>query len=142
GWSGCRNGGGAPSQRLGGIGPEPFGIGNPPGHGLPCLSTDAEPGRCRGVRKFRPSLRREVMRGRAGYVLALCLGSFVVGARAQSVRLDERDAVVWSHEQVVEGRAEGTGTAGVLYVNDAPIAFTADGDFAVPVQLGEGETTI
>lgn len=82
------------------------------------------------------------MRGRAGYVLALCLGSFVVGARAQSVRLDERDAVVWSHEQVVEGRAEGTGTAGVLYVNDAPIAFTADGDFAVPVQLGEGETTI
>lgn len=60
----------------------------------------------------------------------------------QAIRLDERDAVVWSPEQVVRGHASGTDAAGTLYVNGKAIAFTAAGEFRVPVRLDEGVTSI
>lgn len=63
-------------------------------------------------------------------------------AMAQSVRLDERDATVWSYEQVVRGEAAGTEAGGTLYVNGRTVAFTAGGTFEVPVRLDEGENVI
>lgn len=94
--------------------------------------------------RFLPTATRECeIRAEVGAVLggllfylSLCTASV---SHAQSVRLNDHDATVWSQTQTVEGRFEGLGAAGVLHVDATEISFEAVADsFSVPIHLGAG----
>lgn len=64
-------------------------------------------------------------------------------ARAQFVELLERDAVVWLHEQTVDGKAGGGITSGLVYVNGQQHEFAVqNGRFKVEVRLQETENLL
>ncbi len=76
-------------------------------------------------------------------VLLLCLVLFTpFRAFAQSIVLDERDAVLWRQDAVVSGTTMGVSSA-VLHRNGEAYPFEApDGVFEVPIVLEEGVNAI
>ncbi len=74
--------------------------------------------------------------------MLLAVLAFFNTVQAQTIVLQEADAIVWAQEQVIEGVLEGA-DAGVLHLDGEALAFEVDGGtFAVPVRLGEGTSAL
>lgn len=64
---------------------------------------------------------------------------FVLYSYASEVTLKKKDAVVWSHTQIINGEVDFTASNGILYLNSEPNIFSVvSNSFSVELNLREG----